>query len=81
MFNEIELKQKYNDIIYRLDVITTQLDKINIKELENKIKDNIVINDEIYKRNTLETINNNLMEISSTIKGNIISKLKTKINN
>ena len=76
-----EKKERYVNIVYRLNVIKNKTDNLceNIYDLENKMKSSILIDDDIPESAKIDSSYNNANTTRNTIRYSIIPSLESKI--
>ena len=76
-----EKKERYANIVYRLNVIKNKTDNLceNIYDLENKMKSSILIDDDIPESAKIDSSYNNANATRNTIRYSIIPSLESKI--
>lgn len=80
---EEQKRIRYRNIVYRLWIINNKIEQLNnsISSLKQTTKNSILINEQVLEEEKLNDINNDLVNISYSIRGNIIPSLNYKIYN
>ena len=73
-----EQKQKLLNVIYNLGVINNKINSLkqNFSNTAKTLEDNLTINDKVYEKQRIDSIQTNLSSATSTISGNIIPRIK-----
>ncbi len=79
--NDEEKLQRYQNIIYRLQVIENKMSRLSrtLSELENASISSIEIDEKPFNNTELDGCKKTIREVSNTIKETIIPSLKKKM--
>ena len=77
----IKMVYYYKELLDQMEKVLNYLQNINndINDIKDKIQYSIMINDQLFKKEVFDKINNNIIEQEQKIKTTIIPEIKREI--